>query len=540
VGGNLAMIREVVPVAAPAGSLYYGTVGAYFDSSFMGTSSYSNWLCDNEDCHSLGPGPIGAIMDTTTGTHTGGVGYTSDCNSCHSHDNTNGSFGASDSCTSCHGQPPTANYGGGPDGFASGYADSGHFKQEDMTPHSIHAGASGYLFNCTVCHVHGPDSNYHNTSTSNPETFRNVVFDPAINPNVLAEGPSKYSPSYSISASTPNVCLNLYCHSDGQGTDRFNTTVVVDQAWDDNTGTTLDCEDCHGSNRSDAGGTRYFGAPDYPNGSGGAGDATFVAGSGVLDTETKANSHIDTTKHGRYNCSVCHYDTIRDTTPADGWTIFDNTQHVDMGIDVAFDAVVATGTWNSTNKSCSSVWCHNGTTPQWGDTTTCTSCHNNGTDDGVLANAAPLTGEHADHIANTVYVNNCESCHGTGADTGQHLGHVNQSASFASQVSAYNDTLDTCTNNCHAVVDGRDWTSGTTLDCVDFRSPRRAPGKRFLCCRRLCRLSRPQGRSQPDRANSHHRPNSQRHHHRRRDRNVLRRYRWVRHHLPPGGRCLCW
>ncbi|MDF1527319.1 MAG: CxxxxCH/CxxCH domain-containing protein, partial [bacterium] len=471
VGSNITMVRNAVPVASPSGSLYYGTAGAYFDSTFMGTTNFSGWLCDNADCHGVptGPGPIASIMSTSpanTTPHTGGVGYTGNCDSCHFHDNTTGSFGASDSCTTCHGQPPSANYGSGPDGFATGYADSGHFKAEDKTPHALHAGTTGYGYSCEVCHIHGPDSSYHNTSTSNPETFRNVVFNAQINTNVLPEGPNKYSPSYSINATTPNVCLNLYCHGDGQGVDRYNTAVVLEQAWDDDVSTTLSCEGCHGSNRTDAAGTSYFGAPDYANG--GSGDAIYSPGSGISASSTKANSHIDTTKHGRYNCSVCHNNIITDTNPADGWTINDRTRHVNQQIEVVFDGgVVVSGTWDSTTKTCSSVWCHNTASPQWGQTTTCTSCHNNGTNDGLLVNAAPLTGQHAPHIANTVYVSNCESCHGTGANSGDQVGHVDQSASFGSQVSAYIDSTGTCTNNCHGVVDGRDWTSGTTLDCVD-------------------------------------------------------------------------
>ncbi|MDF1537012.1 MAG: CxxxxCH/CxxCH domain-containing protein, partial [bacterium] len=467
VGNNIAMVRNAIPVASPTVSLYYETVGAYYNSS-VAIGEFSNWLCDNADCHGVagGPGPISVLMDpaTTNTIHSGGTGYTSNCTSCHSHDDSKGAFMATDSCTNCHGQPPTANYGGGPNGFATGYADSGYFKAEDKTPHAVHAGDGGYNYECRYCHFHFTDSDYHYNDTA-ANTFRNVVFNPSVNPNAIAEGANKVSPSYSISAPTPNVCLNLYCHGDGQGIDRYNTQVVADQAWDGDLGTTLDCEGCHGSTRSDASGTLWFGAPDYANG--GTGDAVYTPGSGITQPDTKANSHLDTTKHGRYTCSICHYDTIRDTVPADGWTLFDRTQHVDRQIDVVFDLTVVTGTWSTADKSCSSVWCHNGTTPQWGGTTTCTSCHNNGIDSGNLADAAPTSGAHQPHIASSVYVSNCEPCHGTGADIGDHIGHVNQSASFASQVSAYDDTLGTCANSCHAVVDGRDWTSGTTLDCVD-------------------------------------------------------------------------
>jgi predicted CxxxxCH...CXXCH cytochrome family protein len=311
------MIRRAAPVSAPAASLYFETAAAFYNSStYSQDGVYSNAVCDNQDCHGMidGPGPISNLMNTLLpgAKHKGGVGFTSGCDSCHIHEDSGGSFRASNSCDTCHGQPPIVNSGGGPQGYAfvdtRSYASESYFKAEDQTPHAIHASPlpTGYGKACSICHLREIDAAYHNTSTGNPETFRNVIFDTSENPDALAEGANKYSPSYSITASSPNVCLNLYCHSDGQGFDptpgngRYNTAVASSQAWDgDNTTTVLDCESCHGSNRNDSTGDTFFGAPDYPTGSGGAGDSTYSPGSGVLASQTKANSHLDTTKHGR-------------------------------------------------------------------------------------------------------------------------------------------------------------------------------------------------------------------------------------------------
>ncbi|MDT8396295.1 MAG: CxxxxCH/CxxCH domain-containing protein, partial [bacterium] len=437
VGSNIAMVRRVPPVSAPATSLYFETAGAYYDSSTYALDGvYSNAICDNEDCHSVigGPGNISNLMNTALGgpKHTGGTGILSGCEDCHIHDDAGGSFQASDVCDTCHGYPPLANYGGGPDGYAFAetrtYVASGHFKEEDKTPHAVHSAPipNGYGKVCKTCHSRVTSSGYHNEGESASGTFRNVIFDLAVNPNALPEDlPSKRSPSYSITASTPNVCLNLYCHSDGQGTDRFNTDVVAAQAWTDSLAAGLDCEGCHGSFRSAALGTSYFGAPDYPTGSGGAGDNTYTAGSGTLASQTKANSHLDTTKHGRYTCSVCHYDTIQDTDASDGYTIGNRVLHVDGNIDVFFDGTTASGAYSESSKTCQ-VACHSlgygsreaysgsitYVTVVWGGTVACGDCHAIGT--------ALTTGSHAVHLNTTAYPNGpgipCNDCHTSDTD----------------------------------------------------------------------------------------------------------------------------
>jgi len=124
------------------------------------------------------------------------------------------------------------------------------------------------------------------------------------------------------------------------------------------------------------------------------------------------------------------------------------------------------------------ITCHDHTNNP-GFKASCTACHNNGIDDGQLINSAPATGAHAKHIASNAYVNDCDSCHGVGANTASHAGHnqgngtvLPANASFGNAVSSYTAANGTCSNTCHAVVDGRDWTSaalptGERLECMD-------------------------------------------------------------------------
>ena len=72
------------------------------------------------------------------------------------------------------------------------------------------------------------------------------------------------------------------------------------------------------------------------------------------------------------------------------------------------------GTWNSGTRTCSNVDCHlNQTTPAWGNplNISCTACHNNGTNDGDVANAWPTSGSHAMHAGSANYAFDCTQCH---------------------------------------------------------------------------------------------------------------------------------
>jgi predicted CxxxxCH...CXXCH cytochrome family protein len=125
------------------------------------------------------------------------------------------------------------------------------------------------------------------------------------------------------------------------------------------------------------------------------------------------------------------------------------------------------------NNCATANGCHSSDNGEWASGSlgadACADCHvKTGTLFTALTSTAypPNTGAHAVHNANTTFVglNDCSECHGANADLGTHAAHkdktLNNTVSYA--------TADgTCTNNCHVVVDGRDWTSATALVCAD-------------------------------------------------------------------------
>ncbi len=472
VGSNLAMMRMVLPVANPTQNLYFQTSTAYYNSAKKGIAdTYTGWLCDNRDCHGVigGPGPIGNLMNSTTGAfgltkHSGGTG-TYDCAGCHTHGDGGGSWRAltGGACDSCHGQPPQTNVVGGPDGYASEYAVSGHFKDESKTPHARH---SAYYSDCGVCHLKYSDSTYHATGSSGL-TFRNVIFNTGRNPNALPENVAAMrSPSYAVTASVPNSCLNLYCHSDGQNMNRYSTMPAANMAWDAVTSNDPTCEGCHGGVKTDAKGSYLFGAPDYPTP--GAGDKTATVGSSVAMANVKSNSHYSVTlQHSRYACSVCHQGTVTDAAPnvTTGWNLAASlTDHVNGLRDVSFLAASAgaSAVWNSANLTCATVLCHSrgeasrdatysapanrvatyARAYTWGANLTCNSCHAG--DKATLA-----TGSHAVHLNSATWPQGvtlaCPDCHSAAGST-QHADGVVQFSLAGSVVPLTNTKI--C-DGCH-------------------------------------------------------------------------------------------
>jgi hypothetical protein len=162
---------------------------------------------------------------------------------------------------------------------------------------------------------------------------------------------------------------------------------------------------------------------------------------------------------------------------------------------------------SGTYGTCSNLACHWGTTTQaWNSgSLTCTSCHNNGSDSGLLSDAAPPTGQHQKHVdARNVYVNDCEGCHPSGSNTGTHGTHINFQANFvpaggspfdendySNGGDSGNHTADndTCAQACHEAANWGDsgsltytgpysnqgtygtptidWTTETGSSCVD-------------------------------------------------------------------------
>ena len=171
-------------------------------------------------------------------------------------------------------------------------------------------------------------------------------------------------------------------------------------------------------------------------------------------------------------CGACH--------PADsgpGGALHQNGT-VNFGGTYLTTALNYTSAFSNTNCSTANG-CHNSDNNSWVNDSlaTCADCH--AATGKVLYTGSGLSGypptsnEHAIHIANNAYVGatastDCDDCHGAGASAPDHLAaHNDGFLTMANKVSSYTTADGTCTNTCHLTADGRDWTSNTTLICVD-------------------------------------------------------------------------
>ncbi|WP_158414031.1 CxxxxCH/CxxCH domain c-type cytochrome [Geoalkalibacter subterraneus] len=226
-------------------------------------------------------------------------------------------------------------------------------------------------------------------------------------------------------------CTNIYCHSNGNA----GNLVYRDRAWGS---APIFCDGCHG----DGNGKAY---PAYANG-----------GIGHVD----ANSHEAHAGNAGFNCAECHSTTATGNGLKTGGTL----THLNETIDVSGPQFA----WDPATGTCSNIACHFDNGAKWGDTLTCTSCHNNGTDDGNLVNAVPAASSaiHAIHYnAAATYVGGCDGCHGGGASTGSHAGHADLSRTLVNLT--YSDVDKNCTNACHLAAPVNLWSAGQSLACSD-------------------------------------------------------------------------
>jgi predicted CxxxxCH...CXXCH cytochrome family protein len=226
-------------------------------------------------------------------------------------------------------------------------------------------------------------------------------------------------------------CTNIYCHSNGNA----GNLVYRDRAWGS---APISCDGCHG----DGSGKSY---PAYANG-------------GVA--QINSNSHEAHAGNAGFTCAECHSATATGSGLKTGGTL----THLDATIDVSGPQF----TWDSATRTCSNIACHFNNGAQWGDTLTCTSCHNNGTDDGQLTNAVPA-GSSAIHVthynAAGTYVGGCAGCHGSGATTASHAGHADLSTTLVNLT--YSAVNKNCTNSCHLANSANLWSAGQSLACSD-------------------------------------------------------------------------
>ncbi|MDF1553168.1 MAG: CxxxxCH/CxxCH domain-containing protein [Deferrisomatales bacterium] len=419
VGTNILMVRQEIPVGSPTDTVVFALSGKYdtatdFDywrnGDTGGAAGSSRGICDNADCHgavtNVGGNPIyplGTYFTTYATDHAGG-GQTagSNCEGCHKHDSTAGSWGVgADVCGACHGYPPSN---------SDPYADN----TDAVGVHDLHASQLGY--GCSECHF----GNSHNdgawsSNTGSPVTpaFVDVAFSPTGNPNGT------------YSAAT-NTCANLTCHNpddpvDGvplaggglPGTARQAITANAPQ-WLDSVTPVLACTGCHGF-------------------------------TGPADTHYRH----DNPAARNYDCRVCHNGLDAATNSysaahADG-TLTDPAL-VSFDLSLAGLTVAIPNPYDNVTSECSNVYCHGSTltasagsdtSPVWGSAPTgaCGACHDTDTTDTTVGTYL-TTGNHTDHLA-AAYGPNwgtadeaaCANCHR--AYAADEPSHVNGSKDFA-------------------------------------------------------------------------------------------------------------
>jgi predicted CxxxxCH...CXXCH cytochrome family protein len=282
--------------------------------------------------------------------------------------------------------------------------------------HQRHAGYSTatkreYNFACTKCH---PSASYTNAHQSG---FKNIT------------GSSLPRASYSQGNKIANTnsptfgnCANIYCHSNGRGTN-MGQKQYSSAKW----GGTETCLGCHGGRNV-------------------SGNPARSVGNFTLST-----SHSQHLKYpsANINCQTCHYKTAASNTALKNYSGV--SRHVNNVRDVTFSGIAYSSytSYKSTEtgsagitKTCNNNACHGGKSRNvWSATTTnndnaCLHCHGQGTGTGTALradkfNAAPgfggtgistdgntaatdlRVGAHFLHLSSAAYMPKlkCNECH---------------------------------------------------------------------------------------------------------------------------------
>jgi predicted CxxxxCH...CXXCH cytochrome family protein len=298
--------------------------------------------------------------------------------------------------------------------------------------HQAHVGAAAAAFgkamNCASCHGGSVTWSPYAVPASN---HINGVFN--IGTTGGSSVPFTYSGTYTdVATRTVGSCGTNLCHNNGKNaaTPAYTWQTAISG-----------CAACHATSAA-------LGSSHDPHLNAGF-------------TSTFRNSVV--------GCAECH-----DAVSVSDMT--GKTAHMDGVVDLKA-GITYTGTPNSLSVSvantygqCSASICHqngqgaNVSSPAWNrapsSADNCTICHG----------APPANGRHAKHLAEPDYVTSCGSCHtgstATTINTATHFNGTRNTVGTANVVYTAGDG--TCTNSCHKVVDGRDWTSGSQpLACID-------------------------------------------------------------------------
>ncbi|PNU19659.1 hypothetical protein C2E25_11180 [Geothermobacter hydrogeniphilus] len=233
--------------------------------------------------------------------------------------------------------------------------------------HAAHMGATRVSngMACTTCHANTAASNSSIKAGGNHLNGNWNDFVPGGNYNGTPVTVGTYT------AGVPSSCNNVSCHAAGGV-----------RTWQPASG----CSSCHG-------------------------DLSYVGPTHTAHIDITGSIDADVSE-----CVICHGPDVNTYTPTGGdggsGTHQDGTIQLQPGITAA-----ASG--------CASA-CHGSSAADgfWTDTNglNCTACHNNGTNDNNIANAAPATGAHAAHV--TTQGLTCDNCHSAGTTLPTDTSHI--------------------------------------------------------------------------------------------------------------------
>jgi predicted CxxxxCH...CXXCH cytochrome family protein len=313
--------------------------------------------------------------------------------------------------------------------------------------HPKHAGSAsgGKQFACTVCH-----SNYTVVHVNGSADW---AFDTAITwlSGALYKGSATGSAS-PVPSSIYGTCSNLYCHSIVQTATGGPLTGLSGEyktpTWG---GAAMTCTSCHGN----------------PSASG---------------------SHTEHVATYSYDCAQCHSGQVPPGV----------STHVNGAIDTAIN-VSWSGTYNGDTipgtgfSNCSDTYCHSkgtggtsnpgetrgvsaNTSPNWGGSTTCGSCHGEGGDSGkpTYANGSLKANSHAKHGMT------CEKCHYSTTTTGNtvtdYTKHVNKLYEVNNSAGTITYTYTATGGTCSALpCHGSAQWGGPPIPMDDCKSCHNAP-----------------------------------------------------------------
>ncbi|MBI5848688.1 MAG: CxxxxCH/CxxCH domain-containing protein [Nitrospirae bacterium] len=395
---NIKRVKDTVIVApdtpahsfpAQAGGLgpdFLSTIAPRGFGDDTGGHAVSQKIC--EVCHSQNK-----YHNYNTANNTGDLSHNNntDCIVCHKH-----MSGFASSCSDCHGNPPVVNSHSGPDGLAytpaTGSVTAG--------AHNVHTAKSVACRNCHYSSAGTGATHRDSAITLGFYLFGGIYQGGAYNGQTTAiYNATSTSPATVVTKTGAKTCSNIYCHGNYPGSGRNATPV-----WD---GTVI-CGSCHNA-------------------------------SNTTDPGTGKHGKHASSDYYEFKCTLCHKDIVGGTSPA-GYTITDQSRHVNGYVDYKFDTTdprvgggaysIATGTAAPTNGttprafgSCNTIYCHSNVQPEggvggpssysnpsWASTGTaaCGSCHAGG--HGALIG----TGSHSAHLAyafTTSDTYKCAICH---------------------------------------------------------------------------------------------------------------------------------